>query len=206
MPETFKFKKIVQMKTSNLAKYQSKNPVQRALISRFQKKVISLIKNKDLKTVTDVGCGEGFGLKNLSNNNIGKRYLGLDSSKTSLRLARKINPEFEYTLGSIYDTKLKNGYYDIVMCTEVLEHLEDPEAAIVELRRISKKYVLISVPFEPWFRIMNFLRGKYLNTWGNHPEHINWWGKKGFKKLVSKHLKIRHYTISLPWQIVLCEI
>ena len=206
MPETSKFKKIALMKTSNLVKYQSKNPIQQALIARFQKKVISLVKQKNLETIADIGCGEGFGLKNLSINNIGTNYLGLDSSKTSLKLARNINPEFEYVLGSIYKTQLKNKSFDMVMCTEVLEHLEDPEAAIVELRRISKKYVLISVPFEPWFRIMNFLRGKYLNTLGNHPEHINWWGKKGLMKLVSKHLKIRHHTISLPWQIVLCEV
>ena len=194
------------MKTSNLIKYQSKNPIQIILIRRFYKKMVDMLKDKKIDSVADVGCGEGFGLKNMAIKKIGKKYLGLDTSKNALRLANKMKPEFIYVLGDIYKTPFENNKFDLVICSEGLEHLEKPEAAIKEIKRISRKYVLISVPYEPWFRILNFLRGKYLRMWGNHPEHINRWGEKGIKKLVSKNIKIKRYVISLPWQILLCEV
>jgi len=194
------------MSTSNLIKYQSKNPIQQAFIREFQKKLASILSKMKIDSVADIGCGEGFGLKNLADNKIGNNYIGLDFSKKALKLAKKINPEFGYIHGSIYKTPFKNNEFDLVICSEVLEHLDDPEAAIIELKRISKRYVLISVPYEPWFRIMNFIRGKYLKTWGNHPEHINWWGKTSLRNLLSRHLKIKKHIISIPWQVALCQV
>lgn len=176
------------------------------LIKQFYRRIANMLTDKKIDSIADMGCGEGFGLKNMAIKKIGKEYLGLDVSKKALRLAKEMNPEFKYVHGDIYKTPFEDNKFDLVVCSEVLEHLKKPEVAIKEIKRISKKYILITVPYEPWFRILNFLRGKYLETWGNHPEHINWWGEKGIKKLVKKYIKIKHYTVSLPWQILLCEI
>mgnify|MGYP005848051159 CR=1 FL=1 len=194
------------METSNLTKYQSVNPVQRWLIDRFEKRLVEMVtKKRSIKKVIDVGCGEGFGMRNLKENNVGNQYLGIDASSKALKLGKKINPGFSYHKGDIYRLPVNEDQADLVMCCEVLEHLERPEEALSELKRISKKYVLLSVPYEPWFRLMNFARGKYLKTLGNHPEHINWWGTRSFNKMVSKTLKVRRQITVLPWQIILAE-
>lgn len=194
------------MKTSNLIKYQSKNPIQKFLIKQFYKKIFFILKSKKIKSVVDIGCGEGFGMEQLYKNHIGNSYVGLDSSSVALKTAKKIHPQFKYVKGSIYNSPFRDKQFDLVMCSEVLEHLTYPDKAILELQRISKKYILISVPFEPWFRIMNFARGKYLANLGNHPEHINWWGKRSLRELLNKNLTIITHNVSLPWQIVFSQI
>lgn len=195
------------METSNLNKYRSKNPIQKWLIKRFENELVRLVRNKrGVVEVIDVGCGEGFGLRNLRENKVGKQYMGIDASSKALKLAKKINPDFSYVKGDIYKLPVKQNSADLVMCCEVLEHLEKPEEALRELKRVSEKYILLSVPYEPWFRLMNFLRGKYVKTLGNHPEHINWWGTRSFNKMVSKTLKVKKQVTVLPWQIILAEV
>lgn len=194
------------MRSSNLTKYQSSNPLQQFLIKKFFGHIARLLKNRNIKNVADIGCGEGFGLNNLIQNNIGNKYVGLDSSSAALKTAGKIYPKIKYIKGDIYRTPFKNSEFDLVVCSEVLEHLTNPDQAIKELRRISRRYILISVPLEPWFKFSNFLRGKYLRTLGNHPEHINWWGTGSLNKFISPHLNIISHTVSFPWQIVLCSV
>ena len=59
--------------------------------------------------------------------------------------------------------------FDTVTCLEVLEHLDDPAAAVRELARVARRAVVVSVPFEPYFRIGNVLRGKHLSPSGQSP-------------------------------------
>ena len=93
----------------------------------------------------------------------------------------------QFYVDSIYNIDSNDNNYDLVIACEVLEHLEEPEIALSELFRISNKYVLISVPNEPFWRIANFARGKYLNRLGNTPGHINHWSKNGIIDLTSKY-------------------
>lgn len=58
-----------------------------------------------------------------------KKYLRLDISSAS-------EPDI---VGDIHDSKLKSGYFDYVLATEVLEHLHDPQRAISEIYRLLKK-------------------------------------------------------------------
>ena len=74
------------------------------------------------------------------------------------------------------------------------------------MKRVTKKYILLSVPNEPFFILANFLRGKYLKSFGNHPEHINHWTFLGFEKMLKKNgltvVKSRH---PFAWSLVLVK-
>lgn len=104
-------------------------------------------------------------------------------------------------------SKYRDNEFDLVICCEVLEHVNNFEQALKELKRISKKYILISVPNEPIWRMLNMVRGKYWKALGNTPGHINHWGVISFGKLVkSEKLLILGKKYPFPWQMMLLRV
>lgn len=96
--------------------------------------------------------------------------------------------------------------YDLVVCSEVLEHLEQPDVVVKSLLKATKRYVIVSVPREPIWRFLNMCRGKYLKDFGNTPGHIKHWSKKEFTQMIeSNGGKIVQTKYPLPWQMLLIE-
>ena len=194
------------VETTNLKKHLSKNPIQKFLINNFYQSLISLIKPLKANSILDVGCGEGFTLVNFRRSKIGKFLEGIDYSKDSITLGKKMYPNLNIKEGNIYKLSYPTNSFDLLVCTEVLEHLQDPTEAIRELARVSKKHIVFSVPNEPFFTLANLLRGKYLKTLGNQPEHINHWTNGGFRKFLRKNgLKISCSKSPFPWALVLAR-
>lgn len=198
----------------NYEKYMSKNPLKRRMVERFNIKIVALIKNavKNLKLQTgkvsflDAGCGEGF-IDSIIYNNINDISLkGLEYTEEALNIARKMNPQAEYIQGDIYNMPFEDNSADIVICTEVLEHLEKPEQAVRELLRVSRRYILLTVPNEPWFCMGNLIALKNVSRLGNPIDHINHWTYGGFKKFVNSQFSGKvEFDRSFPWSIaILC--
>jgi SAM-dependent methyltransferase len=191
---------------TNFIKHTSKNPIQRFLINNFYSSLISLAKPLSPKNILDAGCGEGFSLNKLISNNIGEYLEGIENSKEAIALGKKLFPRTKIKLGSVYDLPYETNYFDLVLCTEVLEHLVDPQKALSEIIRVSKKYIIVSVPNEPFFMLSNFLRGKNLSGLGNDPGHINHWTILTFQKfLKSNGVKIKILKFPFPWILALVE-
>lgn len=192
--------------TTNYKKHANTNPIQKALIGNFYKQFFKMIKPLRPDSILDVGCGEGFTLKKLEEKRIGKRAEGVDYSTDAIKIGKKIYPELALSKGDIYGLKYPDNSFDLVICTEVLEHLEDPVKAVNEMKRVSSKYVVFSVPNEPFFIMANFLRGKYLKNFGNHPEHINHWTMWGFESfLQSQGLTVVKSKHPFAWSLVLTK-
>jgi len=192
--------------TTNFQKHVNKNPIQKFLINYFYSVMINLIKPLKSEKILDVGAGEGFSLVKLKRNQIGKFHEGVDNSKDALKLGKKMYPKINLKLGSIYELPYKENSFDLLLCTEVLEHLDDPKKAVKELKRVTSKYIVFSTPNEPLFTIANFLRGKYLKTFGNHPEHINHWSSGGLKKFLRQNgLKVVCVKTPFPWTLILAK-
>jgi len=91
----------------------------------------------------------------------------------------------------------KDNSFDLVICSEVLEHLENPQKALRELIRVSKKYILVSVPNEPWFYLFNYTQ------WGKDIGHINKWSKNKFVKFIKlKSYKVISVKTPFPWTMI----
>lgn len=187
----------------NLQKYQNPNPLQQALIRRFLRQVESLTVGLDLGLVLDVGCAEGFVARHLVQVGAPPHFIGIDVDVASLQRGATLFPAMARGVGSALALPFPSEVFDLVLCTEVLEHLLSPRVALRELKRVTRKYVLLSVPHEPWFRTMNLLRGKHLRRWGNDPEHLQNWTARHFTAFVAREFEVVSTRGALPWWIVL---
>lgn len=192
--------------TRNYEKHTSRNLLQQFLINNFYQHLISLISKLEVKNVLDVGCGEGFTLERLRVAGIANQLEGVDCSAEAIEIGERLHPRLTFRYGNACALPYEDKSFDAVICTEVLEHLEKPRLAIAELKRVSKKHLIVSVPREPFFRGANLLRGKYLNRFGDHPEHIQHWSANGFKKLLTtQNLMVIRRETPFPWTIIHAE-
>lgn len=191
-------------------KYNSKNPIINLLVSNFirnfQKQLDTHI-NKNINNICEVGCGEGELLKKLHVLFPSANLFACDLSPQEITKAKENCKGIDINF-SVQDAqqllKYSNAQFDLVICCEVLEHLQNPKLGLQELERITSEYLLISVPNEPIWRILNIVRGKYLSQFGNTPGHINHWNIYTINKFISQVCK--HTIISsfpFPWQIKL---
>jgi len=186
----------------NYKKYNSKNPFMGIVIANFMKNLKETVAPlEDINNIIDIGCGEGFVINNLDFPNT----TGVDISRSALKIAKKKNPDCNLCSGSIYNISFKEKSFDLVIATEVLEHLERPELALKEIRRITKNYCILSVPNEPYFCAMNFFRGKNLTRFGNDIEHVQNWSSGNFVSLLETYFKVLEVRKPFPWTMVLCK-
>lgn len=190
-------------------KYGSQNPIVRWLMKGFNDSLSELVAKAAPKTIHEIGCGEGYWVMQWNHQSIDAR--GSDFSSQVIELAREnavnngIDPDI-YKQCSIYDVEADHDSADLIVCCEVLEHLEHPEDGLQALQRAAEKHVIISVPREPIWCVLNMARGKYLSKLGNTPGHIQHWSRSGFIKLISKYFDIVEVKTPLPWTMVLCNV
>lgn len=124
----------------------------------------------------------------------------------TLDINKDLRPDF---IANVISMPLANNSFDVVLCAEILEHLpfEDFEKALLELKRVSRKYVVLSLPhFGPPLKLsfkMPFLKQVKL-AWKipYYPRHTSksphCWeiGKKGYssrkiKNIIKKYFKVK---------------
>lgn len=201
-------KDYVSIETKFNTKYTSNNPLVVFLNNHFLSELGSYVRTIEGENALDVGCGEGIFTQYLVNRSYVAEHslIGLDVEPQRLRLASDINPGVQFNQGSIYEIPYRTNAFELVMALEVLEHLEFPEKAIAELARVSKQWVLISIPNDRMFRLGNMLRFKYIDSWGNPPSHLQHWNKRTFRDLVARHLNIVKVNTPMQlWLVFLCQ-
>ncbi len=95
-----------------------------------------------IKSAFDVGCGDGFATYYFD------KLIPLVEGGDIAEYMLAVNPLPKKRLRVIdaENLPLKNGQYDLVYTWEVLHHVPNPQLAVNEMARVSKKYVVI---FEP---------------------------------------------------------
>jgi SAM-dependent methyltransferase len=114
--------------------------------SRHLRRLIeNLIRPLAFKTVLDVGCGQGSLLEELRVQFPHIQPTGMDLSIKAIDLARRRVPEGTFHVGDLIEHPLEETF-DLVICSEVLEHLPDDLTAIRNLARMAGKYLVVSAP------------------------------------------------------------
>lgn len=188
-----------------LGKYENTGRIGQILVNRFfaagQRLLGHRIRPGD--KMLEVGCGPGYSTQRIKQWQPQASLVGSDISASLLRHATRLNPEISFVRESVYELNHEDKSFDVVFLMEVLEHLEEPKAALDELQRVARRHVLLSTPREPIWRFLNFMRGKYMGDWGNTPGHIQHWSSRGLIRQVSTHFHVEAVAKPLPWTILL---
>jgi 2-polyprenyl-3-methyl-5-hydroxy-6-metoxy-1,4-benzoquinol methylase len=100
-----------------------------------------------IRSVLDVGCGIGELIMDLSSALPKARFVGLDISPIAIETCRQTLPNAAFHVVDIANDHL-NDAFDLVVCSEVTEHLENPMAAVSNLRRMTRLggYLVLTTP------------------------------------------------------------
>ncbi len=189
-------------------KYGSGNPIVNWIMRGFHESVDELVTLANPDSIHEIGCGEGYWAIKWKTQ--GKNARGSDFSTQVIELAKEnadqasVPPDI-FSQRSIYDLTAETDSADLIVCCEVLEHLEEPEKALEILTDLSAQHFIFSVPREPLWCALNMARGKYLGQLGNTPGHIQHWSRSSFRKLIQRYFEVLTVRSPLPWTMILCR-
>lgn len=123
--------------------------------------VTNLVKDLDYDTVLDVGCGQGSMLEALMPLKPQAHYTGIDFSDGALNVARQRAPGAEFAAFDVLQGALDKRY-DLVLCTDVVEHIEDDVTAIRNIAAMTGKYLIVST-LQGTMRPYEYKVGHYRN-------------------------------------------
>lgn len=195
----------MSVQTGNVVhKEATKNPIERRMVDGFARSLHNALPAAAHR-VLEVGCGEGRQLTE-----IGRRFpqadlIGLDLPDVELEEAWG-DVQSHMVQASALELPFADDTFDLVMAIEVLEHLPDPVRAMQEIARVARDAVVLSVPWEPVWRLGNMARGRYLGDLGNTPGHIQHFSRRSFVRLVDRFLEVELVQRPVPWTMVRARV
>lgn len=105
--------------------------------------VLALLRDLQFATVLDVGCGEGSLLNDLYGVQPALQPFGVDLSESALARARQRMPGGEFASLDVANARLQRQF-DLVVCTDVVEHIPDDRAALGNLAGMTGRYLVVS--------------------------------------------------------------
>lgn len=181
--------------------------IARKLVDRFNTAAIVMVGKGSASDILDVACGDGWLTSLLAAHRPEATFVGVDREclEQRARWCSREEHNLRFDVADLYNLPFPDRQFDVVTMFEALEHCDDPRGALREMLRVSRQGIVVSVPWEPWWRIANVIRGKYLAHGGNTPGHVNHWGRRAFTTIVASEAKVLEVTTSALWTIVRAE-
>jgi ubiquinone/menaquinone biosynthesis C-methylase UbiE len=186
---------------NNYDKYASTNPIEQKMMAGFFAALERMLTGLTPRTIVEVGAGEGRITAFLSERFPDAAVVGLDLPDEQLAADWHDSPAPMF-FGDVTRLPFADSSIDLVVGLEVLEHVPQPDRALIEIARVCRGTAVLSVPREPIWRIGNMARGRYLRELGNTPGHINHWSARSFEQTVAQRLNVTDTARPLPWTMV----
>jgi SAM-dependent methyltransferase len=158
-----------------------------------------LMRAEGLRTVYDVGCGAGYKLVHY----LGEfDTTGFDLEKTVLFLKRSY-PARKWATIEFTDYNFPPA--DVVICADVIEHVEDPDALLRFLRSVLGRYLVLSTPDRDlvYPKSSRRHRGPPRN-----PMHVREWSFEELRRYIEAEFEIIEHRISnreQATQMIICR-
>ncbi len=151
-------------------------------IKRAKKRIASLGKRGDLEFL-DVGCNLGFATE--AGRSLGYRATGIDVDTDAIARAKELFPDAEFRcVGS--DTLTAEGrVFDIVYCSEVIEHLTNPLQFLRDIRSVMSEssVLLLTTPDNGHYSLPKDIHKLAGWTSFRPPEHLIYFNRKSLKDI-----------------------
>jgi 2-polyprenyl-3-methyl-5-hydroxy-6-metoxy-1,4-benzoquinol methylase len=190
-------------------KYGSTNPLVRRMMAGFEGALDELFAYADPSSLLDVGCGEGVLVYKWAQRlGASRRVVGIDLEEESIQAgwAQRSAPNLEYRVMGAENLPFTEDEFDLATAIEVLEHVPDPDHTLAEMARCAQHHLLVSVPREPLWRMLNMARGAYWAALGNTPGHLNHWSRGSFVALLSRYGDVVEIRSPFPWTMLLVRL
>jgi ubiquinone/menaquinone biosynthesis C-methylase UbiE len=171
------------------------------------KRFINAIKNLKNPRILEIGMGQGRFLKKISRLRPDAILYGVDISHTAICIAKEDKfIEGTFLVGSAEKIPFQDNFFDAVVIMDVLEHLSNPQQAIIEVKRVLSPSGLFHfyVPCEgqpftldKFLRVTNFLNLRDFTR--NNFGHIQYFTQKDIKNLVCPYFSKTVITYSDHW-------
>jgi 2-polyprenyl-3-methyl-5-hydroxy-6-metoxy-1,4-benzoquinol methylase len=179
--------------------YYAKSPLAVRLIERRRLEIIREFAG-DVRglELAEIGSGGGHVLRMFRD----ARLTAIDVSSIFLETARKnlAGYDVRFLKGEVDKLDLPDASFDRIVCTEVLEHTQDPEAILATIARLLRPYgvAVITVPNDPLIlQLKGILRRTPVGfalrdriKWGGDEFHIHQWTPAEFEQLLSRYFRI----------------
>lgn len=137
-----------------------------------------ILRNLKFKNCLDVGCASGYMISEIAKAFPSPEYSGLDIYTKAILHAKKLYPHIKFKVASASNIPFKKNAFDLILFYETIEHVEDPEVCLKEIKRVLKKdghLILTMDSGSLLFRIIWFFWEKsYGKIWQGahlHPFH-----------------------------------
>jgi ubiquinone/menaquinone biosynthesis C-methylase UbiE len=156
--------------------------------------------------ILDAGCGTGIHLGKLVSLKEVEAAIGVDVGKPGLVYGESNFPSVQFIKASLYQLPFPDNYFDLVYSLDVVEHLDEPQKAIQELKRVCKPKGVIylqtpNYPIKRFYDLLHWLRGSK-PTPADDPTHVYYFNTYRLKHMVEKsglqviHLRARNIAFN----------
>ncbi len=149
---------------------------------------------EQLSSVSDIGCGSGFKLMRYFED---KQTMGLDLEST----VGKLKDKYPHRAWMVCNFSTPPPFSpDLVICSDVIEHLTDPNELFAFIKLLAPRYIVFSTPERNLLRVGSH-NGPPANT-----AHVREWSMPEFRAYVESAFEVLDHFISNSAQCTQCVL
>lgn len=149
--------------------------------------------------VLDIGCASGWLTARVAQIITGAEVTGLDVSQKMIKYAKTRHPKIDFICADAHKLPFPDESFDLIICTETLEHVVDPLRVLLEIRRCLSSNGQAIISMDTGNRLFNLVWFFWTRTKGKvwQGAHLHKFDMDKLKKLFKKaNLKIEEQRIS----------
>lgn len=154
-----------------------------------------ILKSSKFNNCLDIGCASGYMLSILATSFPNAKYYGVDAYKKAVDYAKRKYPKITFKTGTAESLPFDNGTFDLIIFYETIEHVENPQLSLDEIKRVLRKNGLGIISMDSGNLLFRLIWFFWENTTGKvwKGAHVHPFHHSELEKLIIKSgLKIKN--------------